>query len=114
MRRPWLRGSRRPLVVALTAGGSPQGQGTGPCNRDCLTGVAEQYLTALAAKDPKKAPLAPTVRLTDNGQELPIGDGFWNSASGRGTYVFHVADPVLGSIVTPDDHARRRRSRCRC
>jgi hypothetical protein len=77
-----------------------RGQGTGPCNRDCLTGIAEQYLTALATRDPKKASFASSVKFTDNGQELPIGDGFWNSASARGTYVFHIADPVLNSVVT--------------
>jgi hypothetical protein len=97
--------SSRWITVAATclalAGVAPlRGQGTGPCNRDCLTGVAEQYLTALAARDAKKAPLASTVKFTDNGQELPIGDGFWNSASARGTYVFHIADQVLNSVVT--------------
>ena len=86
--------------VAVVAISPANGQGTGPCNRECLTGIAEQYLTALAAKDPKKATFAQTVKFTDNGQELPIGDGFWNSASGRGTYVFHIADPVLNSVVT--------------
>jgi hypothetical protein len=38
--------------------------------------------------------------MTDNGQELPTNDGFWNSASGRGSYALHVADPVLGSVVS--------------
>jgi len=93
------------IAVAATclalAGVVPlRGQGTGPCNRECLTGIAEQYLAALAARDPKKASFAPTVKFTDNGQELPVGDGFWNSASARGTYVFHVADQVLNSVVT--------------
>jgi hypothetical protein len=86
--------------IALGAAVPLDGQVGGPCNRECLTGVAEQYLTALAARDPKRAPFAPTVKFTDNGQELALGDGFWNSASGRGTYVFHTTDQVLGSVVT--------------
>jgi hypothetical protein len=97
--------SARGIVASAAVWGAvvaavPLGSQAGACNRDCLTGIAEQYLTALAAKDPKRAPLAPAVKFTDNGQELAIGDGFWNSASGRGTYVFHVADQTLGSIVS--------------
>ena len=38
--------------------------------------------------------------MTDNGQELPLGDGVWNSVNGRGAYTLHVADPVLGSVVS--------------
>ena len=71
--------------IAVVAISPANGQGTGPCNRECLTGIAEQYLTALAAKDQKKASFAPTVKFTDNGQELPIGDGFWKTASATTT-----------------------------
>ena len=99
MRTPWLLAA---TVVVLASGTiAVQGQGGGgACNRECLTGIAEQYIAALVAKDPKKAPLATTVRMTDNGQELEVGDGFWKSVAGRGTYTLHVADPVLGSIVS--------------
>jgi hypothetical protein len=91
------------LVIAgfSTTSSGQRSAAAGACNRDCLTNISEQYIAALVAKDPSKAPLAQTVRWTDNGQELPIGrDGFWNSVSGRGTYTLHIADPVLGSIVT--------------
>lgn len=87
-------------VVTVAAWIPLRGQGSGPCDRACLTGIADQYLAALAARDPKRAPLASSIKFTDNGQELPIGDGFWNSASARGTYTFHIADPVLRSVVT--------------
>jgi len=71
------------------------------CDRDCLIGISEQYLDALAAKDPKKAPLAGSnIRNTENGQRLLIGDGLWNSITARGTYKLHVADPTSGQIVT--------------
>ena len=75
------------------------GQG-GACDRACLTGIAEQYIAAVIAKTPDKAGLATNVRMTENGQDLQIGEALWNSASGRGEYTLHVADPVLGSIVT--------------
>lgn len=71
------------------------------CDRACLIGISEQYLDALAAKDPKKAPLAgSTIRNTENGQRLHVGDGLWNSITARGTYKLHVADPTYGQVVT--------------
>lgn len=69
------------------------------CDRDCLIGIAEQYLDALAAKDPKRAPLAGNLRYTENGQRLRLGDGLWNSVSARGTYKLFVADPITGQVV---------------
>ena len=71
------------------------------CERDCLVAISEQYLNALAAKDPKKAPLAgSTIKNTENGQRLHVGDGLWNSITARGTYKLHVADATYGQIVT--------------
>jgi len=72
----------------------------GKCDRACLEGIAEQYLDALVAKDPKKLSVAGNVKYTENGQRLLLGDGFWNSVTGRGTYKLHVADPTAGQIVT--------------
>ncbi len=81
------------LVIAVGAwlclGGVATAQGTpetGLCDRECLIGVAEQYLDALVAKDSKKVPVTVNVKYTENGQRLRLGDGFWNSVSGRGTY----------------------------
>jgi hypothetical protein len=88
------------ITLAATPATASGQTGAGACNRDCLTGFAEQYISALVAKDPSKLPLAPNVKMTDNGQELPLGDGFWNSVAGRGAYTLHIADPVLGSVVT--------------
>jgi hypothetical protein len=72
----------------------------GSCDRACLEGIAEQYLDALAAHDPKRLPLASAFKYTENGQRLVPGDGFWNSVRGRGTYKLHVADVTAGQIVT--------------
>lgn len=92
------------VATSLALGGIATAQGTRPagaaCDRSCLIGIAEQYIDALVAKDPKRLPLAANVKYTENGQRLMPGDGFWNSVSGRGTYKLHVADPVAGQIVT--------------
>jgi hypothetical protein len=72
----------------------------GRCDRACLIGISDAYIDALVAKDPAKAPLAATVKYTENGQRLRVGDGFWNSVAGKGTYKVHIADPTAGQIVT--------------
>ena len=84
------------IVVCGTLPGQAQSK---VCDRDCLIGIAEQYLDALAAKDLKRLPLA-NARYTENGQRLKLGDGLWNSITGRGTYKLHVADSIDGQVVT--------------
>src|SRR5688572_26709030 len=90
------------VAVLIFAGGTvPSAQSKdGRCERDCLIGIAEQYLDALAAKDSKRLPLAGSPRYTENGQRLRLTDGLWNSISARGSYKLHVADQVDGQIVT--------------
>ena len=73
----------------------------GRCDRDCLIGISGQYLDALAARDAKRLTLASaSVKYTENGQRLLLGDGLWNSITARGTYLLHVADQTAGQIVT--------------
>src|SRR5688500_8037903 len=89
------------LLTAGDAASQAGRAGGAACDGECLIGVAEQYLDALVARDPKRLPLASgAVRYTENGQRLTNGDGLWNSMSARGTYKLHVADPVAGQIVT--------------
>lgn len=74
--------------------------GAAMCDRDCLIAAAEAYLDALAVRQARRLSMAPVWRYTENGQRLLLGDGLWNSTSGRGTYTLHVADPVAGQVVT--------------
>src|SRR5262245_30935698 len=69
------------------------------CNRACLEGVVDQYLKALVAHDPKLLPLSDDVRFTENGQPLPVGDGFWKTAQGIGNYRHVFADPEFGQVA---------------
>ena len=86
------------LMGVLAVSGEAQ---TNRCDRECLIGISEGYLDALAAKDPKRLPLAgANVKYTENGQRLLLGDGLWNSITARGTYKLHVADQTAGQIVT--------------
>ena len=63
------------------------------CDRACLQGMVDAYLAAVVAHDPRRLPLAPDVRYTENGQELALGDGFWGTARAPGTYKHYFLDP---------------------
>ena len=76
---------------------------TGPiplnCDRACLEGVMNQYLAAVVAHDPKRAPLSEDVMCTENAQVLKVGDGFWKTAAGLGNYKHYFADPEFGQVA---------------
>jgi len=90
---------RTVMVLAAVACAASAASAQGRCDRECLIKIADTYIDALVAKDPKRAPLAATVKYTENGQRLLPGDGFWNSVAGKGTYKLDVADPTAGQIV---------------
>jgi hypothetical protein len=69
------------------------------CDRACLENVVDQYLAALAARDPKRLPLSADVRYTENDQLMGVGDGFWKTVEGRGNYKHIFADPDAGQVV---------------
>jgi hypothetical protein len=66
------------------------------CDRTCLTGIIDRYLSALEAHDPSRAPLAPDVRFAQDNQVLSIGEALWKTASGLGNYRHYFADPDHG------------------
>jgi hypothetical protein len=91
------------FVVILTAPGVASAQAppaAGACDRACLIGFIDQYLDALVAQDPKRLPVAANVKFTENGQRLTLGDGFWNSVTGKGTYRLDVVDTAAGQAAT--------------
>ena len=69
------------------------------CDRTCLQALADGYLKAVVAHDPKLLNLDEHVRFTENGQELQAGDGFWNTASGVGAAQQYYADPQTQQIT---------------
>jgi hypothetical protein len=76
---------------------------TGPipinCDRACLEGVMNQYLAAVVAHDPTRLPLSEDVMYTENDQVLKVGDGFWKTAAGLGSYKHYFADPEAGQVA---------------
>ena len=81
------------LGSAAPAAADPPPMGKIECDRTCLQGVTDQVLAAMIAHDPSRLPLAPDVRYTENGNALTLGDGFWGTASGQGTYRHDFLDP---------------------
>src|SRR6186713_468512 len=69
-----------------------RGAAAGPCDRACLEGFMDQYLDAVAARDPRRLPVTANVKFTENGQKLNLGDGIWNSATAKGVYKLFVTD----------------------
>ena len=69
------------------------------CDSTCLNGFVDQYLDAVVAHDPSHLPLKKGVKFTEDGQRLDVGDGFWRTATARGTYKFYMDDPVVEQVV---------------
>src|SRR5262245_65087480 len=94
------------LVAAIAAASySPVrvSASTGPiplnCDRACLEGVMNQYLAALVAHDPKRAPLSEDVMYTENDQTMKVGDGFWKRAAGMGKYRHYFTGQEIGQVA---------------
>ena len=84
------------LTTAVAVAGA---QGSGACNRECLIGLTESYLSAMVARDPAKAPVAPNVKFTQNTKPMSLGQGVWESIKGVRGYKLFVADPTAGQVA---------------
>jgi hypothetical protein len=71
---------------------------SGACDRACLNGFVDQYLDAVVAHDPSRLSVTQFVKFTENGQHLVLGDGFWRTATGRGSYKFYIDDTRAGQV----------------
>jgi hypothetical protein len=69
------------------------------CDRACLIGLANDYLAALVAHDPKAVPLASNLKFVENTVPMRPGDGLWATASSAPkAFALPVPDPVAGQI----------------
>lgn len=69
------------------------------CMRACMEDVAGRFLKAMATHNPGSLPLAGTVRYTEMGQELELGDGLWGTASDVGGYSHVFTDAASGQVA---------------
>jgi len=61
-----------------------------------------RYLDAVVAHDPKRLPLAPNARFTENMVEKPLGEGLWKTAASLGGFrqdIIDVRQGVAGTHV---------------
>ena len=50
------------------------------CDRDCIIGITDAYLSALVAHDPGAAPLAENIAFVEDITKMSPGEGLWESA----------------------------------
>jgi hypothetical protein len=84
------------LAAFAGAPGAPAAPPASSCERTCLEGVVNNYLAALAARDPSKVPFADNVKFTENTAKLKIGEGFWQTANGLGSFQLYFTEPEAG------------------
>lgn len=65
------------------------------CSRACLEALIDQYLAAVIASDPSELPLSEDVVYTEDKRRVDIGDGFWKTATARGSYSHYFSDTVM-------------------
>lgn len=99
MAKTWIALSVVGLALSGSFAAQAQSEKSGACDRACLEGIVDQYLDAMIAHDPAKAPLAKNIKFTEDGQKLIIPDGLWNSMVGKGAYRLFVDDPQAGSVA---------------
>ena len=68
------------------------------CDRDCLIGMAHDYLDALAANDPAAVPLASDIAFVENVTRMNPGEGLWAST---------VAGPEEFVVTVPDEEMQQ-------
>jgi hypothetical protein len=89
-------------VLTIFLIGSASGQNKASCNRQCLEGFANQYLTAMAARDVSKAPIAQNARYTENAAQIVLAkpnEGLWARNTALTDYRLYVADPQAGQVA---------------
>jgi hypothetical protein len=83
----------------LLLGAAAPDSGAGALDRGALVALMERYLAALASHDPSKVPLAGDVKLVENTELTPIGQGLWRTATGGpGSFRIYAADPEAGQV----------------
>ena len=89
------------LIVSLGVTVSPQvlAQNSSPvvdCDRACLFNMVDRYMQALEQHQPLSLPWADQVVFSENSVQLKVGDGLWNTYSGRRAYDLKMADAEQG------------------
>jgi hypothetical protein len=88
MKRPHAKLGLCALLLVSGAAGARD------CNRECLEGHLDAYLTAIASHKPEAGHLWVGFRQTENAVVIPEGQGAWASVTGLGSVQRRYLDPV--------------------
>ncbi len=83
------------LAAAMMAAQSNKG---GTCDRACLEGMVNQYLSAMVAHDASKAPFAKNLKFTEDAVKLPPTEGLWFTSTGLGDFKIYISDLKAGQV----------------
>jgi hypothetical protein len=86
-------------------GGTSDGGGgaAGACTREGLTAAVNSYFSALSMKNHASLMVAPTVKFTQDGMQMQLGEGLWKTAGEvrfkRSAYDVEQCESVTESVV---------------
>jgi hypothetical protein len=90
-------------VAAMGIAGEPEWNPAAlkECDRTCLVGIMDGYMSAIFKHDPKAVPpLAIDVRMTENTGAMDVGEGvLWRFKVEPTSFKIYVADPVSGQVA---------------
>jgi hypothetical protein len=64
--------------------------------RERVETLLDRYVEALASRNARALPLAPTVRFTENAQEIALDEGLWATATAVSQHQIRFVDPAAG------------------
>lgn len=87
------------LAACTNTGSQNAAEPQAPCDRACLENYVDRYMDAMLSHEPDEKLFAKDCRFTENGVQLPLGEGLWASMVGKGTYKFYVPDPDIQQVA---------------
>jgi hypothetical protein len=69
------------------------------CDNACLAGLANKFMTALAAQKPNDVPWTKEVKFTENGVGIPVGEGIWGSIRSKSDFGLVVPDASANTVA---------------
>jgi hypothetical protein len=85
-------------LVLPPSGSAPPPAAPVQCNRRCFESFVDVLLNAFLRHDARFLPGADTLRYSENGQALAVGDGLWGTLTAVGDRVVAV-DPIAQTAV---------------
>ena len=87
------------VLLAACSGASRSAPEAPACDRACLEGLINQFMTAMVAHDASTLPLNDSFVYVENNQTLKPGDGSWQTLQSFGSYRHYFADPEAGQAA---------------